>query len=88
MPVILGYNNGAMAVLTCAIRTGTIHEAAIYGADGFIRIPQIFWQPDRLLVKKGEGPEEELRFERFGNGYRYEAAEVIRCLRNGDLVRS
>lgn len=85
MPVNLGYDNGTMAVLTCAIRTSTIHEATIYGTDGFIRIPHMFWQPDRLLVKKGEGPEEELRFERLGNGYSYEAAEVIRCLRNGDL---
>jgi predicted dehydrogenase len=83
--MILGYDNGAMAVLTCAIRTNTIHEAAIYGTEGFIRIPHMFWQPDRLIVKRGAGPEEELNFSRLGNGYSFEAAEVARCLRNGEL---
>jgi predicted dehydrogenase len=83
--MILGYDNGAMAVLTCAIRTNTIHEAAIYGTEGFIRIPHMFWQPDRLILKRGAGPEEELIFSRLGNGYSFEAAEVTDCLRNGEL---
>ncbi len=45
----------------------------------------MFWQPDRLLVKKGGGPEEELRFNRLGNGYSFEAAEVMNCLRQKNL---
>lgn len=81
--VILGYDNGAMAVLTCAVRTNTLHDAEIYGTDGYIRIPHMFWQPDRILVKAGEDPEQELRFDRLGNGYNYEAEEVGRCLSSG-----
>lgn len=83
--VILGYENGAMAVLTCSIRTDTLHEAAVYGTNGFIRIPHMFWQPDRLIVKTGQDEEKEIRFDRMGNGYNYEAVEVMKCLRNDDV---
>jgi predicted dehydrogenase len=83
--VILDYDNGAMAVLTCATNTNTPHEAAIYGTDGFIKIPHMFWQPDRIIVKAGQAPEQDIRFDRTGNGYNYEAAEVADCLRSGIL---
>ena len=83
--VILGYDNGALAVLSSAIRTETLQEAAIYGTDGHIKIPHMFWQPDRIMVKTAQDEEQEFKFERVGNGYNYEAAEVMRCLRNGCL---
>jgi predicted dehydrogenase len=83
--VILWYANGAMAVLTCAIRTSTPHEAAVYGTDGYIKIPPMFWQPDRIIVKTSQNQEEAFFFDRVGNGYNYEAEEVMNCLRNGDL---
>ena len=81
----LGYDNGALAVLTSAIRTETSQEAAIYGTDGYIKIPHTFWQPDRIIVKTSQDEEREFKFDRVGNGYNYEAAEVMRCLRNGCL---
>lgn len=83
--MILGYESGAMAVLTCAIRTTTPQESAIYGTDGFIKIPAMFSQPYRIIVTRGKEKEEEITFDRFGNGYTYEAIEVMQCLRNGNL---
>ncbi len=83
--VTLGYDNGALAVLTSAIRTETGQEAAIYGTDGYIKVPHAFWQPDRIIVKTPQDEERELKFNRVGNGYNYEAAEVMRCLRSGRL---
>jgi predicted dehydrogenase len=85
---ILGYDNGALAVLTSAIRTLTFHDAAIYGTEGYIRIPHMFWQPDKILVKTGQESEKEYNFKRIGNGYNYEAEEVASCLRNGYLESS
>lgn len=82
--VILGYEGGAMAVSTCAIRTATPNEAFVFGTAGSIRIPHMFWQPDRIVVRTGE-EEKELSFRRLGNGYNYEAAEVMRLLRSGEL---
>ncbi|MBC8471961.1 MAG: Gfo/Idh/MocA family oxidoreductase [Planctomycetes bacterium] len=83
--VILGYDNGALAVLTSAIRTESKQEAAIYGTDGYIKIPHAFWKPERIIVKTSQDEERECKFECAGNGYNYEAAEVMRCLRNGCL---
>ena len=83
--MIFGYENGAMAVLTCAVRTSAVNEATIYGTNGFIRIPNMFWHPDRIIVKTGQDEEKEISFNRLGNGYGYEAAEVMRCLRNGEI---
>ena len=83
--VILGYDNGALAVLTSAIRTESKQEAAIYGTDGYIKIPHAFWKPERIIVKTSQDEERECKFEGAGNGYNYEAAEVMRCLRNGCL---
>lgn len=82
--VTLGYENGALAVLTCAVRTSSLHEAVIYGTDGYIKIPPMFWQPDQILVKAGQAAEETFHFERTGNGYNYEAEEVAGCLRRGE----
>lgn len=86
--VTLGYDNGAVAVLTCAIRTTTTHEAGIYGTDGYIKVPHMFWQPDRIIVKTSQDEEREFMFDRVGNGYNYEAEEVMKCLRNGNLESS
>ena len=36
-------------------------------------------------MKTSQGEERELKFDRVGNGYNYEAAEVMRCLREGCL---
>lgn len=83
--MILGYEDGAMSVLTTAIRTSTPHEAVVYGTDGFIKIPHLFWQPDRIIVKTGQDAEKEIAFDRLGNGYNYEAAAVMQCLRSGEL---
>ena len=83
--VTLGYDNGALAVLTSAIRTETSQEADIYGTDGYIKVPHMFWQPDLIIVKTSQNEEREFKFDRVGNGYNYEAAEVMRCLRNGCL---
>ncbi len=83
--VTLGYDNGALAVLTSAIRTETRQEAAIYGTDGYIKVPHTFWKPERIIVKTSQDEEREFKFDRVGNGYNYEAAEVMNCLRKGCL---
>jgi dihydrodiol dehydrogenase / D-xylose 1-dehydrogenase (NADP) len=80
---VFRYENGEMAVLTCAVRTIAINEAIIYGTEGYIRIPDMFWHPDRIFVKTGQNGEKEIAFECLGNGWSFEAAQVMRCLRKG-----
>jgi predicted dehydrogenase len=85
--MILGYDGGAMAILTCAVRTNTPHQAFIFGTDGWIRVPHPFWQPDSIFVSRGD-KEKELKFKRLGNGYSFEAMEVMHCLRKQRLESS
>ena len=83
--MVLGYARGQLAVLSTAVRTSTPQEAIVMGTEGLIRIHSQWWHPTVLTLSL-EGREEEvihLPFE--GNGYQYEAAEVMRCLRAGRL---
>lgn len=80
---VLGYPGGQLAVIHTGVRTRTPHEATILGTDGFIRVEPPFWVPTAMtLDKPGEDPQRiEIPFE--GNGYNYQADEVMRCLRAG-----
>ncbi len=74
------YESGALALLSSAIRTETPHEAVVCGTEGQIRFPRHFWNPDRLILNG-----DEQRIEIVGNGYNYEAAAVMECVRTGQL---
>jgi dihydrodiol dehydrogenase / D-xylose 1-dehydrogenase (NADP) len=83
--MILGYEQGQLAILSSAVRTHTPQEAFLVGTEGWIRVHTPWWKPAALTVSV-EGQEdrtETLPFE--GNGYNYEAAEVMACLRAGKL---
>jgi len=80
----LGYKGGRIAQLSCAVQT-TMHNAAlIYGTDGKISLSPWFFQTRRATLETKDDKETgEPPFKK--NGYNYEAAEVMRCLRAGEL---
>ena len=82
--MLLGYDTGQLAILSCAVRTNTPQEARIIGTEGAIHIPD-FWHATsaNLNVSGKDTMQIEIPFD--GNGYNYEAAEVMRCLRAGKL---
>jgi predicted dehydrogenase len=82
---VLADDDGRIAVLSSAIRTGTVQEAYLFGTEGRIHIHSPFWKPTKatLSVPGKDDQLIELPFE--GNGYNYEAEEVGRCLREGRL---
>jgi predicted dehydrogenase len=82
--VVLGYDKGELAMLASAVRTTTLHEATMYGTNGWIRAQHPYWKGTRMTVSAG-GKEETLDLPYDGNGYNCEAAEVMRCLREGRL---
>ena len=86
--MILGYQNGALAVNTCAVCTGGPSNVGIYGTEGHITIPDSFWAPSRIILNTDQGDPQEFTFEYKGRGFYYQAAEVARCLRNGDFQSS
>jgi predicted dehydrogenase len=81
--LLLGYPKGKLAVLTCAVRTTTPHEAYIFGTDGMIRIHHAFWHGTELTLSVNGKPDVQMSHPFLGNGYNCEAVEVMRCLRAG-----
>jgi hypothetical protein len=83
--ILLGYDAGQIAVLSSAVRTTSPHEALIMGTDGMIRIAAPWWKPEQFTVSVSGQPVEVVDLPFTGNGYNYEAVEVGRCLRAGEL---
>ena len=82
---LLGYPNGALAMLFSAVRTDSPHEATILGENGRIKIHASFFNSTRLTLSVN-GKEDQVIDAPFeGNGFNYETAEVMRCLRAGKL---
>lgn len=81
--VILGYDKGELALLHTAVRTETPQEAVIMGTDGRVKIHFPWWHSARLTLSQSGQPDREIDVPYVGNGYNYEAAAVMDCLRQG-----
>lgn len=83
--LLFGYTGGRMAQLSCATRTTTHHEASIYGTEARLRLPAPWWRGDRIALYRSPSPRPDkvFRCRMKGNGYNYEAAAVMACLRAG-----
>jgi dihydrodiol dehydrogenase / D-xylose 1-dehydrogenase (NADP) len=77
--MLFGYDGGALALLSCAVRTTTPHVARIDGTEGTIEIPA-FWHATQATLRV-QGREAVVSTGPVG--YHYEAAEVMACLRAG-----
>ena len=82
--MLFGYEGGAFALLSTSLRTSTVHEATIIGSKGNIRIHPMFWRATKATLTVGRHTV-TADMPHDGNGYNYEAAEVMRCLRAGEL---
>ena len=82
--MLLRYESGQLAILSCAVRTSTAHEARIMGTEGSIHIPAFWHSTSATLSRSGKEPVHvDMPFA--GNGYNCEAVEVMHCLRAGKL---
>jgi predicted dehydrogenase len=81
--VILGYDQGQLAILAAAVRTEMPQEAVLIGTEGRIRIHAPWWRPTALTLFRPGQEDEVLHLPYEGNGYNYEAAAVMDCLRAG-----
>jgi predicted dehydrogenase len=83
--MIFGHEGGQLAVLSAAIRTDTPTVATIMGTDGQIEIHSAWYKPTTMTLKTAGKEPQRFHYAQAGNGFNYEAAEVMRCLRNGEL---
>lgn len=81
---VIGYGGERMASVSAAIRTRMQSDAWIYGDQGQIHLPDFVFGRKAALRVDGKFEtisEPEVR----GNGYAYEAEEVMRCVREGRM---
>jgi predicted dehydrogenase len=82
--VLLGYQPGAVAALTCSINGESRNAASITGTEGRIDLPPGFFMPQSFVLSRAGREPETFDFSFEGSGYQFEAAEVQRCLRAGE----
>ncbi|MDX3231320.1 Gfo/Idh/MocA family oxidoreductase [Streptomyces sp. ME19-01-6] len=85
--VLLGWDSGAVALLSCSLNADTPQTASVTGSAGRIEFPRGFFHPEQFVLHRpgrdpevftAEGPAAGL------HGLQHEAAEVMRCLRAGE----
>ncbi|MEO8889020.1 MAG: Gfo/Idh/MocA family oxidoreductase [Jatrophihabitantaceae bacterium] len=82
--MVFRYAGGAHAVLTTSLAAASNNPAAIYGSEARLEIDGWFYTPTTFRVTARDGTVlESYDVPDGGQGLRYEAAEVGRCLRAG-----
>jgi predicted dehydrogenase len=81
--VILRDDAGRHAVLTTTLSAATTNGAAINGTEARIEIDPTFYQPTSFSIVSRDGERERVEIPVEGNGLRFQAAEVGRCLSEG-----
>ena len=77
--MLLSYDRGEQALLSCAVRLATPQEARILGTEGSITIPAFWHATSAALQTYGQEPV----LVQAEAGYHYEAREAGYCLRTG-----
>ena len=81
--MILRDDAGRHAVLTTTLSAATTNGAAINGTEARIEIDPTFYRPTSFSIVSRDGERERVQIPVAGNGLRFEAAEVGRCLSEG-----
>jgi predicted dehydrogenase len=83
--MLFRYRGDALAMLSCAVRTNTLHTAVIMGTDGMITIDAPFWCGTVATLDRPEKEPIRVELPLKGNGYHYQAEAVMACMRAGKL---
>jgi predicted dehydrogenase len=81
--ISLKHARGQVAMLHTSFQANTMHEACLMGTKGKIKLHAAWWKGTDMTVSFDNGGEEFLEFPFTGNGYQFEAAEFMQCLRQG-----
>lgn len=80
----LAHDHGAVASLSASMTAATPRTASIATELGRFDLPESFHHPTEAVWSAGEH-RESVREEVLGSGLAHEAAEVVRCLRSGEV---
>ena len=72
-----------ISVLASALRTQTSMSARVHGTHGLIHLPKKFWRAKEMIVQSRNKAPKHVHLPYDGNGYQFEAQEVVNCLLAG-----
>ncbi|NOX89911.1 MAG: Gfo/Idh/MocA family oxidoreductase [Calditrichaeota bacterium] len=81
--MIFRYRDEKMANLYASLRSITPSETIITGTRGYLRIHGPIYRPAGITISVPGRDDKLIKAQWVGNGYNYEAEEVVRCLREG-----
>jgi predicted dehydrogenase len=74
---------GALSVMHSSLQAQTAQEVVIAGTEGRLRIERPCWRPQAVVLTRNDESTERFPLPFEGNGFNYEAAEVMRLMRSG-----
>jgi len=83
--IVLRYDQGRLSTLYTSIRADSPVEAIIMGTRGQIRLHSWWIRPDTLTLRVTDQETTTIEMPFEGNGYQFEAAAVMACLRANRL---
>ena len=85
--ILFKHKSKEISMLTSSFEMILDNEARVYGEGGNLKLHSMFHMPTRLTLRTNDGRETDIPLNLVGNGYNYEAAEVMNCLDKG-LIES
>jgi predicted dehydrogenase len=82
--MLLGWDSGATAALSCSIVADTPLTASVSGTKGRIEFSRGFFHPEGFVLHREGREPEEFTVAGRRDSLQHEAAEVMRCLRAGE----
>ena len=79
----LRFDGGVLAQFTCAFDRAGANALELQGSEGCIRVPRDFWSAQQAEHMHADGRCESLQLEHAVNGFEYQIAEAMRCIRGG-----
>jgi len=86
--VLLKHAGKEISMFASSFEMNLNGDAHLYGDGGYLKLHNKFHGLTRLSVNRNEGRETEIPIHSIGNGYNYEAEEVMKCLDRGLLESS
>jgi predicted dehydrogenase len=81
--MLFKHSNGIISVLYSSIVNKGRTQTIIYGDKGYIRLNSMWHMPSSIDLMLNDEKPKHFAFEEPGNGYQYEAIEVMKCLDEG-----
>lgn len=81
--LLLSYENGGHALLSCSLLGGTPGRASVVGTKGRVTVEPRFHHTTRIVLERSGHDAEEVPAELYGRGYTHQMAHVAQCLADG-----